>query len=65
MTIQCSGYVEKMETGSTGKIRLYIILSMDRAGGTLVIEATKEELGGMYMPGTGIELLVKPVRPNG
>jgi hypothetical protein len=60
MTIQAQGHVEAMEQGTENKIKLRIYNSK---GEPLVIEATREELGGLYLPGTSVQITVQPLPP--
>lgn len=58
MTIQVQGHVESMKTGHKNKIQLTIRLGGE--GKPLVLSATKEELGGLYLPGTPLLVTVRP-----
>ena len=61
MTIQVQGHVASMTTGAKGRIRLTITLAADRSESPVIVEATKEELGGLYLPGTSVLLTIRPV----
>jgi hypothetical protein len=60
MTIQAHGHVEVMEQGTLNKVKLRIYNSR---GEPLIIEATVEELGGLYLPGTSVLITVQPLPP--
>jgi len=61
MTIEAQGHIESMEQGTFlhgNRIKLRIYNSK---GEPLVIEATAQELGGLYLPGTSVTITVKPI----
>ena len=60
MTIQVQGHVASMTTGMKNRVRLTIQLDHARSGEPLIIEATKEEMGGLYLPGTIVQITVRP-----
>ena len=60
MTIEVTGHVASMTTGMNNRVRLTIHLEARRSGEPLIVEASKEEMGGLYLPGTVVKVMVRP-----
>ncbi len=60
MTIEVQGHVVSMTIGASNRTRLTIALDARRSNEPLVVEASKEEIGSLYLPGTTVKVTVTP-----
>jgi hypothetical protein len=58
MTIEIQGHVESMEQWHKDKVRLTIYNSR---GEKIIVDVTKAEMGGMYLPGTPVQIVIRPL----
>jgi hypothetical protein len=61
VTIQVQGHVESMGQGLKNMVRLTIYVQGDRTSERIVIDATKEELANQYLPGTSVQVTIRPL----
>ena len=51
-----------MEMGHGNTVKLTIHGSMAKAEGPIVVLASKEELGTLYLPGVGVQITIHPLK---
>jgi len=64
MTITVHGHISKMETSLNPRmqVRLTITTESARGGEPMIVEVSAAELGGLYLPGTAVQIMVVPIK---
>ena len=63
MTIIFQGHVKQLESAHNPrmKVRVTIATEQTRGGCEVVVEASAEEIGNLYLPGAAVQIAVTPV----